>query len=322
VNGIDFIGDVHGFGDKLKGLLHALDYRNEKGAFRHHDRTVVFVGDLIDRGPQQLEVLAMVRSMVDAGSAQVVMGNHEFNAVSYVTPDPQNPHDFMRPRSGPKGEKNRRQHEAFLAQIGEHSTLHHEYVSWFRTWPLYLDLGDVRAVHACWHHASIEAVGLVARSSSGALPDEFFVDANVPGHPLQEAVEVLLKGPEVDLGPHGPYLDKDGHSRKAARIRWWDASARTLREVAEIPPGSRTPVDQPFPQLPDEPCSAANRYGYASHVPVFFGHYWFDGEPHVTSPRSACLDYSAILPGRPLVAYRWDGEPDLVDEHFVRFISS
>ena len=56
MNPIDFIGDVHGCGDKLLGLLRALGYDDHDGAFTHPDRTAVFVGDLIDRGPQQVEV--------------------------------------------------------------------------------------------------------------------------------------------------------------------------------------------------------------------------------------------------------------------------
>ena len=88
---IDFIGDVHGCADKLLGLLRALGYDEHGRAFAHPDRTAVFVGDLIDRGPQQVEVLNIVRSMVAAGSARALMGNHEFNAISYVTPDPRDP---------------------------------------------------------------------------------------------------------------------------------------------------------------------------------------------------------------------------------------
>ena len=50
-----------------------------------------FVGDLIDRGPDQLRVLKTVKAMVDAGSAQMVLGNHEFNALAYATGGPPDP---------------------------------------------------------------------------------------------------------------------------------------------------------------------------------------------------------------------------------------
>ena len=69
----DIIGDVHGRVTKLRSLLGELGYRqDESGVYRHPERTAVFVGDLIDRGDDQLEVLQLVKPMVDAGSAQLL----------------------------------------------------------------------------------------------------------------------------------------------------------------------------------------------------------------------------------------------------------
>ena len=53
-----------------------------------------------------------------------------------------------------------------------------------------------------------------------------------------------------------------------------------------------------------------------SDTPVIYGHYWETGTPTVSSPTTACVDYSAGK-GGPLVAYRWSGESELADEHFV-----
>ena len=53
-------------------------------------------------------------------------------------------------------------------------------------------------------------------------------------------------------------------------------------------------------------------------MPVIHGHYWRTGEPKVTSPKIACVDYSAGK-GGDLVAYRWSGEATLTDEHFVSY---
>jgi RNA polymerase sigma factor (sigma-70 family) len=71
----------------LRRLLRKMDYRDDDGVFRHSDRQVIFVGDFVDRGPEQLEVLHIARSMCDAGTALAVMGNHEFNALSWAEPD-------------------------------------------------------------------------------------------------------------------------------------------------------------------------------------------------------------------------------------------
>ena len=75
----DIIGDVHGCADELEALLGALGYApGEAGAWRHPDgRKAVFVGDLIDRGPRIVDALRLVMTMVAAGTALCVPGNHD-----------------------------------------------------------------------------------------------------------------------------------------------------------------------------------------------------------------------------------------------------
>lgn len=81
----DIIGDVHGCAGELHDLLLALGWTlrvstagDVLGVHDHPDgRRVVFVGDLVDRGPDTPAVLALVMSMVTAGQALCVRGNHE-----------------------------------------------------------------------------------------------------------------------------------------------------------------------------------------------------------------------------------------------------
>ena len=82
---IDFIGDIHGHYDELVVLLKKLGYEERCGAYRYpgNARTAVFLGDYIDRGSQVRETVNLVRAMRDAGSAVALMGNHEFNALSF-----------------------------------------------------------------------------------------------------------------------------------------------------------------------------------------------------------------------------------------------
>ncbi|MFO0929556.1 MAG: metallophosphoesterase [Gemmataceae bacterium] len=76
---IDVVGDVHGEIDGLRGTARRLGY-DARG--RHpHDRRLVFVGDLGDRGPDSPAVVEWVRDLVDAGRGQCVLGNHDFNAL-------------------------------------------------------------------------------------------------------------------------------------------------------------------------------------------------------------------------------------------------
>ena len=75
----DIIGDVHGHQEKLINLLQTLGYTKENNVWKQEGHKAVFVGDLIDKGPKAAEVLKTVKAMVDAGSAIMVIGNHELN---------------------------------------------------------------------------------------------------------------------------------------------------------------------------------------------------------------------------------------------------
>lgn len=70
----DIIGDIHGCASELETLLGKLGY--EDGA-HPGGRTAVFVGDLVDRGPDSPGVLRRVMGMVGSGNALCVPGNHE-----------------------------------------------------------------------------------------------------------------------------------------------------------------------------------------------------------------------------------------------------
>lgn len=76
----DVIGDVHGCFEELTQLLVLLGYTGDpnSAAQRHPaGRKLIFVGDLVDRGPQSPEVVRLVRDSVQAGTAFCVPGNHD-----------------------------------------------------------------------------------------------------------------------------------------------------------------------------------------------------------------------------------------------------
>ena len=74
----DIIGDVHGCHAELVALLTRLGYAvTADNAVHPEGRTAVFVGDLVDRGPDSPGVLRLVMGMVAAGTALCVPGNHE-----------------------------------------------------------------------------------------------------------------------------------------------------------------------------------------------------------------------------------------------------
>lgn len=303
----DIIGDIHGQADKLHALLAHMGYEDRGGAYRHPDRTAIFVGDFIDKGPQQLDSVATVRRMVRAGTAQAVMGNHEFNAIAWHTPDPDLPGEYLRQHGGSWGNGNREQHAAFLKEVEGKPSLHAEVIDWFMTLPLWLDLPGIRVVHACWHDGYMTQLKRHLTPANQLTP-ELMVSASRDGRMEYVAVEGLTKGLEVCLPNGHSFNDKYGHPRRNVRIQWWDANATTYRELALCSDVLRR-------QLPSIPLSHDARSAYDNTKPVFFGHYWMRGEQKTQTPMAACVDYSAADDG-PLVAYRWDGETALINDNF------
>ncbi|MDX3230151.1 polynucleotide kinase-phosphatase [Streptomyces sp. ME19-01-6] len=88
----DIIGDIHGCRSELETLLGELGYalrRDPLGrpvdATHPEGRTAVFVGDLVDRGPDSPGVLRLVMGMVASGAALCVPGNHENKLGRYLS---------------------------------------------------------------------------------------------------------------------------------------------------------------------------------------------------------------------------------------------
>ncbi len=83
----DIVGDVHGCFDELHELLDQLGYvvhdtTDPDGAPSHAvtpppGRCLIFLGDLIDRGPTVIAVLRLAMGMVQAGTALCLLGNHD-----------------------------------------------------------------------------------------------------------------------------------------------------------------------------------------------------------------------------------------------------
>ena len=139
----DIIPDIHGQADKLKAALTSLGYRERAGAWRHSDphRKCVFLGDYIDRGPENGTVIDIVRRMVDAGTAQAIMGNHELNAIHFHTLNPTT-REPLREHS----DKNMRQHAAFLREFPSDDATRQEAIGWMKSLPLFLELEDFRCL--------------------------------------------------------------------------------------------------------------------------------------------------------------------------------
>ncbi len=321
-DGLDIIGDVHGYVEPLERLLLDMGYaRKGDGTWSHPSRTAVFIGDLIDRGPHQREVLDLVRRMVDAGAARAVLGNHELNALAYATEHADGGGRFLRPHV----EKNHKQHRAFLAQVGSDparpgawSAAHREALAWFRTLPLWLDLPGLRVIHACWEAGAIARVA--PQLGAGGTVTDALLQAGFTKHTqTYDDLETLLKGLEARLPAGVTYQDKEGTPRNAIRLRWWkDDGTRNARALAMAPSEALASVPDVDLELPAFPAH--------DHRPCVIGHYWLDGEPRRQHPKVACVDYSVAAADSKdtrkaedarMCAYRWSGETEIDDAHFT-----
>ena len=310
----DIIGDIHGRFDKLSALMERLGYLPEgHGFIPPAGHKALFLGDLIDPKPSHpapggvKATLHAVKAMCDRGDALCLMGNHELNAIYFHSKGPDG--RWMRVH----GDKNIRMHEGTLADFPDHLDPAGEWLAvwlpWMKRLPFFLEFGSFRAVHATWHPEMIERI-----AGRDLQCPEFFLAASNKRTAEGEALEILLKGVEVELPEGSWFEDHTGARRGNIRARWW-----------ELPNGGIGYDELVFPTNPAIPAdpvseeSFAQIPGYALDAPpVFFGHYLkpADSPVHPERGNVACLDHAAAKDG-PLVAYRWKGETRIKPENYV-----
>lgn len=253
---LDIVGDIHGEIEALDHLLEQLGYAPD-GA--HPDqRTLVFVGDLVDRGPDSPAVLARVMQLVDSGRAQCIAGNHELNLLRddarhgnswWTAPDKPFEHPMVSVDPAAKAAS-----REFLARL-----------------PLVLERADLRIVHACWNAAAVDAV---RREQGGAAElYDFFV---------QRTTATLLENRFLafvrrEWRQHAPRLN-DPEWSPTFMPALAELNARTQMEnpVAVLTSGMESPADAPF--------WAGGKWrmvqrvkwweDYTDSQPVIVGHYW------------------------------------------------
>ncbi len=308
IKGFDIIGDVHGCAVSLAMLLERLGYRRERGAYRHASRQALFVGDIIDRGPRIRESLHLVRDMVEAGSAQVVMGNHEYNFLCYCTPGrPGSGLDYLRSHTPRHHRVLKETLEAFESYPLEQA----DFLAWMREMPIFLEFEHFRVIHACWPQALLDRF---AREYGGNRISEDFLHRSVDMDSFEcELMDRALRGTQMKLPGGAVITSKDGFQRRYFRTKFWSASAECYGDVVFQP--DPLPDDIARMSLSAEDQAQLLHYGEGEKL-LFVGHYWRDGEPTPITSNIACLDYSAVKFGK-LVAYRYDHEPRIDPAKFV-----
>ena len=205
----DVIGDVHGMILTLREMVAKLGYRRRGGRWFHPEqRQLISVGDVLDRGPDPLGCLELIAQMVGDGCAQMVLGNHEINAVHYQR--------GLREHS----DKNTKQFKATLKQIEESPGRWRAAEAFLERCPtrLLLDEGRLRIIHAYWDGLPAAQSAHVATDLPEYINSQPLWEATAAGGALHPLVEDCLKGPEEQCEP---FHDKDGHLRHHHRIPWW-----------------------------------------------------------------------------------------------------
>lgn len=299
----DIIGDVHGRHNALTGLLDLLGYVEHDGQRHHPDgRRALFIGDLIDKGSPEgiAKVVRLVHRMAMAGSAVVIMGNHEFNAIGMHTRKPGRRDEaddaWVRPRTKMQGPE-----KQTLLGLGEEYPY---YLDWFRSLPWWLDLPGLRAVHACWSPSALAVISESRKAfgcAAGPLNDAFVGEAFTEKSELWAAVECVLKGVEVQLPDGVTIPDYQQQPRSALRIQWFrqpDGGERLNNwalpqrdDLGDLLVGDTGGQALPYPE---------------SAPPCFFGHYQVPFEQCRPIGNTLCVDLKDMA---QLAGYRHDDGP-------------
>ncbi|WP_026436830.1 metallophosphoesterase [Acidovorax sp. JHL-9] len=143
---LDIVGDIHGEIDALEQLLPHLGY--DAQGQHPGGRTLVFVGDFCDRGPDSPAVLMRVAQLVASGRAVAVIGNHEINLLRNDAKDGAGWYFDARLAS------DEGKYAPFARPTaGERAAI----VAFLSTLPVALERPDLRIVHAAWLPGQIAA---------------------------------------------------------------------------------------------------------------------------------------------------------------------
>ncbi len=303
----DIIGDVHGEAFLLKKLLRELGYSKSGQGYFHPWRKAVFAGDFVNRGPEIPQTLKIIRQMTEQGSALAILGNHEINALLYHLKGEKKESLLL-----PKGKRFQSVYQT-VYQFRDNPGEWKAYRKWLRTLPLFLDLGDIRIVHACWKDSNISVireklpVGKIPKVVLRNLVTEY-------NSGLSQAILQTIRGVHHILPRDLRIYDQRHRHHRFYRIRWWqDPQGLTFQEWS-----FESKFRLPSYTIPIEIIPSVEPYPEDAPL-LFFGHYCRGNGPFVVARNLCCVD-GCVTGKRRLTAYRWDGEsiPDEAKMIFVK----
>lgn len=302
----DIIGDVHGHAALLKKLLLKLGYRKGENGYFHAERKAIFVGDFINRGPENRKTIRMIRAMVENNNAYAILGNHEINAILFHLKDKNKKPLIKEP--GKNYLSLFKTLNEFLAFPDEWKS----HLSWMRRLPLFLELGDLRIVHACWSDSAINIVKSAYKEerSSKSIFREYYKN---PKSELSKSISVLTKGIDLKMPGDLKVINNKGVASRSFRLRWWEnPKDKTFNEMS-----FESKFELPDYTIPKEILPQTFPYSEKEYI-LFFGHYCRAHGPHILKSNLCCVD-SCVSGAKTLTAFCWDGEKVLRNKNLHHF---
>ncbi|MAK56752.1 MAG: metallophosphoesterase [Pusillimonas sp.] len=258
---IDIIGDIHGEIDALQALLDRLGY--SASGSHPQGRRLVFIGDLVDRGPDSPGVIQHVRELVENHGAELILGNHELNLLV----------DDIKDGSGwffdERFEQDCENYAPFSRTPESERMDVREFLS---RQPVALHRNDIRIVHAAW---TSNAINAISKLPLGTVVEAYFeweertrrqADAEGVYERYLDAKEKWAKQLEDESDPP-PFLDA---------IADYEAMQQTFNPLKTLTSGVEKRSEEAF--------FAGHRWRYSDRinwwmtysdkVPVVIGHYW------------------------------------------------
>lgn len=193
----DIIGDIHGCYEEVVKLLKKLGYYKKDGLFIHPDgRKLISIGDLNDRGPQNLKTINLIMNMVENGQALYVYGNHCNKFYRYLL-----------------GNKVQITHgleytveEYKMLSIKEQNDFRHKYIEFYEKQFFYWILNEGELIVT---HGGIKE-SLIGREDVGVekicLYGDITGKKDKEGHPIRRAWAKEYKGKAMIVYGHTPIL--------------------------------------------------------------------------------------------------------------------
>lgn len=266
-----FIGDVHGYAFQLESLLKKAGFTLRNGAYRHSELQAAFVGDLINRGPDSLQCIELVRAMCEAGSAIAVPGNHELILVQYHQIDPATGKPVNQHRAG-WNKLLAGTHASFEKKKGALESA----LAWVKQLPILIETRDFALVHACWDTETVSTLHELTRGSY-RLEETQWQTFSMGHNVLSETLRRLCSGISIYLDTEELIPGLKEPEQFSPRIRYWEDPTEKNLDQTLFLEREHGLQHLRFLSLPPKYHSAFKPYPEYEKL-VVHGHYCLQGE--------------------------------------------